>query len=389
MRDTATTTTSMNDAVARFLSPERRVQSHPIPGSSTHGKPKSRSLLIEELQSQVDSLREQLQDSENTVRKQRIQLLKYRADPYANYQTPDTEIDGRYQHFIGVTTQAARKICDATGYDTNVMDSVIGRMMNLENDESTVTELKALSGLLKSPHYSHFLHRSTVAMILFLSLERWAFPPRCFSTGISPDQNGSFSSVLKSFLADIREDTPNTEREGRLQEAENWRLETVLRISRSRSGIHRRERNKKAVLNELLKLFAIPEDHSELQQNLTSLTVDAYDFSDFLHNQKSVHLFERLNGPYVPTHMDFGNPRQHEQLMELRVNIEVEVCIYPALAKIVPIEPFICFVSKGKALYGPSDTIQKSIWRQNPEYGRRSRRGANGPSLKEAGSLVY
>jgi hypothetical protein len=84
-------------------------------------------------------------------------------------------------------------------------------MMDLENEESrTVTELRALSGLLKSPSYSRSLHRSAVAMVLFLSVERWVFPPRCFSTGISRDENGSFSDVLESFLADMREDIPDT-----------------------------------------------------------------------------------------------------------------------------------------------------------------------------------
>ena len=183
---------------------------HEESGSLSQDEPSSlsRSSLIEDLESRVDLLCERLQDSESTIREQHIQLLKYRADLYANHQTPDIEIKGKYQNFIGVATQVAGNICDATGYNTNVVDSVISRMMNEES--RTVTELKALSGLLKSPSYSRSLHRSAVAMVLFLSVERWVFPPRCFSTGISRDENGSFSDVLDSFLADMREDNSDT-----------------------------------------------------------------------------------------------------------------------------------------------------------------------------------
>jgi hypothetical protein len=113
------------------------------------------------------------------------------------------------------------------------------------------------------------------------------------------------------------------------------------------------------VLDELLKLFAVPEDHSELQRDFASFVVDVYEFSDFLHEQKSIYLFERLHGPYDSTCMEhFQDARQSEKSMEpgptgVNNNVEVEVvCIYPALAKVVPIEPFHYFVSKEKVLFG-------------------------------------
>jgi hypothetical protein len=116
------------------------------------------------------------------------------------------------------------------------------------------------------------------------------------------------------------------------------------------------------VLDELLKLFAVPEDHSDLQRNFASFIVDVYEFSDFVHEQKSIYLFERLHGPYDSTCMEhfLQDARQSEKSMEPRpagVNInnnvlEVDVCIYPALAKVVPIEPFHYFVSKEKVLFG-------------------------------------
>ncbi|OOO04986.1 hypothetical protein OAory_01113230 [Aspergillus oryzae] len=260
-------------------------------------------------------LRRKLREAHTKIRRQEILLFRLQTDPYADHQYPDTVIDREYQRFIYSVQQTAWRMCDILGYDSGILCDAISAMRKLEHnvhqDESSALQLTMLLSLIRSSSYSKALYRSSVAMIVFLSFERWAFSPRNISASISPDENVAFKSIFQWLLSDIKMDqTSDQDSMARLKDAEEWRLKTALHIARSKSAPHGRDLTKQRILRELCQLFVTRDSSSEMRSVLYGLVDSGINLASFLQEQQSIYYFVRLKGRYDPETMLPHEPQQ-------------------------------------------------------------------------------
>ncbi|OGM42415.1 hypothetical protein ABOM_008387 [Aspergillus bombycis] len=323
--------------------------------------PSGRRLTHEQQQWEEEEsalLRRELLEAQTKIRRQEILLFRLQMDPYADRQYPDTIIDREYQRFIYGVQQAAWRICDIMRYNCGTLSHAISTMREWEHemhqDESSALQLSKLLSLIRSSSYSKALYRSSVAMIVFLAFERWAFSPRNISASISPDKNAAFQSIFQWLLSSIKVDHISDQDSGaRLKDAEEWRLRTVLYIARSQSAPQGRDLTKQRILRELCQLFMIRDSSSEMGSVLDGLIDSGIDLAGFLQEQQSIYHFVRLKGRYDPETMELHEPQRAEWSLNQGSNAEVLVSIYPSLVKLVASRPFTCHVSKGNALCRP------------------------------------
>ncbi|KAE8310024.1 hypothetical protein BDV41DRAFT_566939 [Aspergillus transmontanensis] len=100
----------------------------------------------------------------------------------------------------GAHTKIWRQEILISRYDSGVLCDAISAMRKLEHnvhqEESSVLQLTMLLSLI----------RFSVAMIVFLSFERWAFSPRNISASIAPDENVASKSIFQWLLSNIKMD---------------------------------------------------------------------------------------------------------------------------------------------------------------------------------------
>ncbi|KAE8140865.1 hypothetical protein BDV38DRAFT_279841 [Aspergillus pseudotamarii] len=312
-------------------------------------------------------LRRKLRDAHAKIRRQEILLFRLQTDPYTDHQYPDTVIDREYQRFIYSVQQTAWRMCDIIGYNAESLSDAISTMRKLEHhvhqDESSAPQLSMLLSLIRSSSYSKALYRSSVAMIVFLTFERWAFSPRNISASIAPDENVAFKSIFQRFLSNIEIDHPSDQDTmARLKDAEEWRLQTALYIARSKSASDGRELTKQRILHELCQLFVTRDNSSEMGSVLSGLIDSGINLAGFLQERQSIYYFVRLKGRYDPEIMEFHEPQQAEWPLHQGSNSEVMVCIYPSLVKLLASPPFTFHVSKGKVLCRPTPDGEKLLY---------------------------
>ncbi|KAE8356068.1 hypothetical protein BDV28DRAFT_145567 [Aspergillus coremiiformis] len=342
--------------------------------------PSSRDLVVRQQdadQQELESLRRELRDAQTQIRRQEIQLFRLQLNRYADHQYPDTVIAREYQSFLLGLKQAAWSICDIMDYDVDGLCLAIRGMVDLEDtvgEENTSSQLVILMSLIQSPSYSKAFHRSAVAMVVFLSLERWAFSPRNISVSISPreDQScdSSFNQIFQWLLSDVQNDYASDPGSvARLKHAEEWRLDTVLCISRAQSAAQGRDLRKQKIIQELCQLFPSRDDSPQVQSVLDPLVDSAIALARFLQEQKSIYHFVRPRGRFDPESMRIEKSLPVDLLHYQRDNAEVRVCIYPSLVKIISSSPFIFHVSQGNAICGPvsdSEMVDKELVLMSP-----------------------
>ena len=110
------------------------------------------------------------------------------------------------------------------------------------------------------------------------------------------------------------------------------------------SDNHRRE-----LLSTICDDFDIVAKDSHILQ---SVAETAFNFARCLQVQGSMYSCRTLAGRFNQEYMDFQDLRQDELLADHPgVPLEVFLGISPALVKLVPAQPFMSCISKGKALF--------------------------------------